>query len=259
MGPIGGWSRVSVSLCLACGLALTSAAQAQDQSQQQKPIYHKSNYHGPRGDPILYKTSPEYKAKEQAKIKGVDPTKIPAKKAYEWAADFTSAENYDGAAILLEKYLRTDPPHMKDFSARIMLMRAYAHLNEGSKLTTALDQENPASETESKILIRNTYDWFAPVLAKMRGATVACHFIHAVEHKSLPFTVPRSATPRQKKAGIDRGQVFEWLLVQRESQILTDAHRAQDATACLEQFQQTLTPGSPLSDEVQMRIKSLAP
>lgn len=104
-----------------------------------------------------------------AAIKDVDPGKVPAGSAYDWAQLFSMVGRHKDVCDLCQTFLTTSPDPQKSFQARILMMNSCNELGEADMLLSSLAAIKPPTAANALTLASMIANLYVPTIVSMKG------------------------------------------------------------------------------------------
>lgn len=273
---------------MAFGLATLSFGQTSDEAKAlQKSVadfrLQTSTDARNSGNPL---SPQDLKAKVDAKIAelltGIDPTKIEAKHALEWARVFDSAGRYQDCCDLAKKFLETNPTDKDKFQAMLVMARACNALGEADMLSLTLN-DIPVPDSGSSMIIGNmTANVFVDTIYEKKGLEAAIGTLNTIESKIVredpleyakrmlvaekarkvvnPSAKPKTDEERLKELeaqGVQANDNQIFTIVNSKSNLYQKAGKTKDAVDVLTVFLGKLDAASPVHRRAKMALTQL--
>lgn len=154
----------------------------------------------------------QVKSKAEELIKGVDPTKVDATEAYEWAQLFNMAGHAPEAKSILVSYIATKPEADRLFSAQSFLVTTSYATKDMKTLAQTLHEIKGTNPT-SQFQVASMTVSYAPTLVPTIGVDEAVKMIDnavaAVDKKGLTETLQKSFTSIQVNAVSNKVSIYQ--------------------------------------------------
>lgn len=223
------------------------------------------------------------KAKADELIKDVDPVKVAAADAYDWAQVFSIAGRNKEVCDLCTKFLTTKPSDEVRFSVQLLMMNSCNALGEGDMLVMTLHDIKPVNPAAGRNLASYTARDYADTIARTKGLDEALKALDQVvakmpaeDHKSNAQRMLDAAKAREAsnppatapKPDAERLAAFElnsrsteaavkYSIVNKKADLLKSAGKKDEAKALLKAFAGSLDPSLPMARSVNANLKQM--
>jgi thiol-disulfide isomerase/thioredoxin len=223
------------------------------------------------------------KAKAEEAIKGVDPTKIDAKDAYDWAQLFSIAGRNKEVCDLIHRYLTTSPSPDQKFAAQMLMMNSCNALGEGQMLAMTLKDIQPVNVNNGRQLASVTAYEYIDTVNKTQGLKEALKTLDLVETKipqedakeyakkmldaakareaaNPPATAPKSDEERLAMFETQSRQMadsYHYLFVEKKAELYKDAGQKNEALNVFSTYLKTADPKSPSYRSANAALKQM--
>ncbi|MCC7231003.1 MAG: TlpA family protein disulfide reductase [Fimbriimonadaceae bacterium] len=211
------------------------------------------------------------RAKADEAVKNVDPAKVEAKDAYDWAQLFQMTGQHKVACNLAQKFLTTNPEPDQKFSAQMMMMVSCNALGEAEMLAMTLRDIKPTNANTGRTLAASATGAYIDTIAEKQGVDEALKVLADVEgkipevdHKAYakqmldaakareatnpPATAPKPDDERLAQFEANSRQLSEtyrFRFVDKKAELLRGAGRKDDAVKVLGEYVKNADPKSP--------------
>lgn len=223
------------------------------------------------------------KAKALEAIKGVDPNKVDAKEAYEWAQVFSMAQSHKDVCNLCHKFLTTNPSAEQKFAAQMLMMQSCNALGEADMLVMTLKDIKPITPINGRSLASMTANSYADTIAKAEGVDAAIKILDEIgakvpaeDHKANaqkmldaakareaqnpPATAPKPDAERlatYEQTSISQSQSLQFSIADKKADLLKGAGRKVEAIKVLKDFVGTVDAKSPVARTANASLKQM--
>lgn len=223
------------------------------------------------------------KAKALEAIKGVDPNKVDAKDAYDWAQVFSMAQSHKDVCNLCHKYLTTNPTAEQKFAAQMLMMQSCNALGEADMLVMTLKDIKPVTPINGRSLASMTANSYADTIAKAEGVDAAIKILDEIgakvpaeDHKANaqrmldaakareaqnpPAIAPKPDAERlatYEQTSISQSQSLQYSIADKKAELLKGAGRKADAIKVLKDFVATVDSKSPVARTANAGLKQM--
>lgn len=223
------------------------------------------------------------KAKALEAIKGVDPNKVDAKDAYDWAQVFSMAQSHKDVCNLCHKFLTTNPTAEQKFAAQMLMMQSCNALGEADMLVMTLKDIKPVTPINGRSLASMTANSYADTIAKAEGVDAAIKILDEIgakvpaeDHKANaqkmldaakareaqnpPATAPKPDAERlatYEQTSISQSQSLQFSIADKKADLLKGAGRKVEAIKVLKEFVGTVDAKSPVARTANASLKQM--
>ncbi len=225
----------------------------------------------------------EVKAKAEEAIKGIEPSKVLANEAYDWAQLFSLAGRHKDVCDLCHMYVKSNPtPEMK-FTAQMLMMNSCNALGEADMLILTLKDIKPVNAMMGRSLASSTAYTFADTIVKSQGIPAALSVIDGImaklpeeDHKANaqrmldaakareaqnpPANAPKPDAERLvefEASSISQAQSVRFTLVEKKAELLKESGKKSDALKVLKDFVGSVDAKSPVARTANAGIKQM--
>ncbi len=226
----------------------------------------------------------EVKAKAEEAVKGIDPSKVEAKDAYDWAQLFQLAQQHKAVCDLAHKFLTTNPGPDQKFAVQMMMMTSCNALGEGEMLIMTIKDIKPVNSNNGRSLMSSTVYLYADTIAKSQGVDAAIKALDdvltkapATDHKAYaqqmltaqkareaqnpPATAPKPDAERLvdlEQMSKNQEASMQFSVVDKKAELLKGAGRKPEAVKLLKSFIATVAdPKSPILRSANSSLKQM--
>lgn len=223
------------------------------------------------------------KAKAEEAIKGVDPEKVEAKDAFDWAKVFELAGRYKDVCNLCHKFLATNPNPADKFAAQSLMVNSCNTLGEADMVAMTLKEIKPVDALGARTLVSRTTGAYADTIAKSQGVDAAIKILESVaaklpaedhkanaqrslelakarEQQNPPATTPKPDAERLatfEQNSILQEQAVKFSIAEKKSELLQGAGRKPEALKILKDFVGNIDPSSSVARRANSSIKQM--
>jgi thiol-disulfide isomerase/thioredoxin len=236
------------------------------------------------GKPIsLAVLNDRLKAKAEEAIKGVDPSNVDAKDAYDWAQIFSMAGRHKEVCDLCHKFLTSSPTPEAKYAAQMLMMNSCNTLGESEMLTMTLKDIVPVNAATGRSLMSMTANLYADTIAKGQGVDEAIKVLDSIaaklpaeDHKANAQKMLDAAKQREAqnppatapKSDAERLADFEassrstevaarFAIVDKKFELLNSAGKAAEAKTMLKSFAAGVDPKLPAARTILATVKRM--
>lgn len=174
-----------VAVLAAAACALASLAQGKDPAEVLKDIAalrtKRASEAREANKPLdVNGLNAEIKAMALEATAGVDPAKVDAAQAYDWAQVFSYAGKHKETCDLCAKFVASNPAPERKFSAQMLMLTSCNELGEGEMILMALPDVVLPNWSASQQLLRATLSQYAGTILVDKGLDAALKAIDDV-------------------------------------------------------------------------------
>ena len=225
----------------------------------------------------------EIKAKADAAIKDIDPTKVDAKDAYDWAQLFSMAGKHKEVCDLAHKFLTSNPTPEQRYSAQLLMMNSCNALGEGDMLAHTLKDVKPINAAMGRGLLSQTAYIYADTIAKTEGVETAIKILDEVaakipadDHKANAQRMLTAAKAREaqnpptnppkpdnerlaefEQTSMNQALATQWTVVDKKADLLKGIGKKDQAMAEIKAFVGKLDPKAPVYRTANASLKQM--
>ena len=221
---------------------------------------------------VMNAINAEVKAKADAAIKDVDPAKIAARDALDWAQVFAIAGRNKEVCDLAGRFVASGPTAEQKFTAQMLMMQACNALGEADMLAATLSQVR-APNAATAAGLAGTAAMYAQTIAEKQGPDAAIKALSAVEAGMIyddPQAMADRSFERQQQiiasnpsyraqtkeqllaAAKAQNESTKFMFAETKAELLSEAGRTADAVKVLDAFLASADPAGPIFRSAKM-------